>query len=300
MPNFSIIITCHNQQKYIADTIRSALAQQVAKDVIVVDDASTDKSVHILWQFGDQICLLRLEKNQGPNVARNMGAAAAKGDYLVFLDGDDLLLPWALEIYSRIVCVKNPKIILGRLLFFEGPAPTPAFNSFGSELEVVDYPLLIRKDRTYRGSASAIVIERRAFEAVGGWTKEFFPSDIDDLVVKLGYSGHAIHILSHPTTLYRVHESNTVHQVGRFLQTMRMIINKEKRGEYPGGKDGRFERYTFIGGPVFFWFMRGMRRGIYWSSFKLLVSGWLMVAAAIASKAAVKIRGIRTVETIRI
>jgi glycosyltransferase involved in cell wall biosynthesis len=298
MLNFSIIITCHNQKKYIADTINSALSQPAPKEVIVVDDASTDGSLQLLRQFGDQIRLISLEKNQGPNEARNAGAAVAEGNYFVFLDGDDLLLPWALEVYSRIVSSKNPKIILGRLLFFEGRVPAPEFGSFGSGLQVVGYPILIRKDRTYRGSASAIVIERNVFGAVGGWTREFFPSDIDDLVVKLGYSGHTVHVLSHPTTLYRVHENNTVHQVGRFLDTMRMIVNKEKRGEYPGGRDGRFERYTFIGGPVFFWFMRGMRKRIYWPSLNLLASGWLMVLTAIASKAALKIRGSRPVETI--
>jgi glycosyltransferase involved in cell wall biosynthesis len=298
MLNFSIIITCHNQKKFIADTVNSALSQHAPKEVIVVDDASTDGSLQLLLQFGDKIRLIGLEKNQGPNEARNAGATAAKGNYFVFLDGDDLLLPWALEVYSRIVSAKNPKIILGRLLFFEGRVPATEFDSFGSGLQVVGYPNLIRKDRTYRGSASAIVIERNVFGAVGGWTREFFPSDIDDLVVKLGYSGHTVHVLSHPTTLYRIHESNTVHQVGRFLDTMRMIVNKEKRGEYPGGRDGRLERYTFIGGPVFFWFMRGMRKRIYWPSLNLLASGWLMVLTAIASKAAIKIRGSRPVETI--
>ena len=256
--------------------------------------------MQVLQQFGDQIRLFSLEKNQGANVARNTGATAAKGDYLIFLDGDDMLLPWAVDVYSRIVCVKKPKIILGRLLFFKGAAPVPDFNSFGSSLQVADYPLLIRKDRTYRGSASAIVIERDVFDGVGGWTKEFFPSDIDDLVVKLGYSGNTIHILSHPTTLYRIHENNTVHQVARFLQTMNMVVNKEKRGEYPGGSVGRYERYAFIGGPVFFWFMCGISKRIYWPSLKLLISGWLMVITAIASKAAVKIRGSRPAETIEV
>ncbi len=297
---FSIVITCYNQEKYIADAVCSALVQHGTKEVIAVDDASTDGSKQVLRQYADQLHSISFDKNQGPNAARNAGAAAAKGDYIVFLDGDDLLLPWALDVYSRIVSIKNPRIILCRLHFFKGPVPALDFLSFGSELRVVGYPILIRKDRTYRGSASAIVIERSAFEAVGGWTVGFFPSDIDDLVVKLGYSGHTVHILSHPTTLYRVHESNTVHQVGRFLDTMRMLVNKEKRGEYPGGREGRFDRYKLIGGPVFFWFRTGMRKRLYRPSLKLLAVGWLMALAAIGSKAALKIKGSRPVETIKL
>jgi len=297
---FSIVITCYNQEKYIAEAVHSALLQHGAKEVILVDDGSTDGSLRVLRQYDNQIRLIRFDKNKGPNEARNAGAAAASGDYLVFLDGDDLLLPWALDVYSRIVSIKSPKIILCRLYFFKGPVPAPDFFSFGSDLRVVDYPLLIRKDRTYRGSASAIVIERHAFEAVDGWTNGFFPSDIDDLIVKLGYSGQTVHILSHPTTLYRVHDSNTVHQVGRFLDSMRMMVEKEKRGEYPGGPEGRLERYRFIGGPVFFWFKEGMRKRLYWPSIKLLADGWLMALAAVGSRLALKIKGSRPAETIKV
>lgn len=297
---FSIIITCYNQEKYIADAVHSALLQHGSKEVIVVDDGSADGSLRVLQQYTNQIRLIAFDKNQGPNEARNAGAAASKGDYLVFLDGDDMLLPWALDVYSRIVSLKNPKVILCRLHFFKGPVPAPDFQSFGPDLQVVDYPVLIRKDRTYRGSASAIVVERNAFEAAHGWTNGFFPSDIDDLIVKLGYSGRTVHILSHPTTLYRVHESNTVHQIGRFLDTMRMMVDKEKRGEYPGNREGRFDRYSFIGGPVFFWFMAGMRKRLYRPSLKLLADGWLMALTAIGCKVALRIKGSRPVETIKV
>ena len=296
---FSIIITCYNQENYIGDAVHSALLQQGTKEVIVVDDGSADGSLRVLQQYANQIRLIGFDKNQGPNEARNAGAAAASGDYLVFLDGDDLLLPWALDVYSRIVSIKNPRVILGRLHFFKGPVPAPDFLSFGPDLRVVDYPVLIRKDRTYRGSASAIVVERNAFEAVHGWTKGFFPSDIDDLIVKLGYAGPTVHILSHPTTLYRIHESNTVHQVGRFLGSMRMMVNKEKLGEYPGGREGRFDRYRFIGGPVLFWFMEGMRKRLYGPSLKLLGDGWLMALTALGCKIAGKIKGGRAAETIK-
>lgn len=289
---FSIIITCHNQEQFIRHTVDSALAQPFAgREVIVVDDASSDGSVQLLEQFGDRIRLLKQPINQGPNAARNLGASVARGRFLVFLDGDDLLLPWALDSFARIISLHQPAILLGRLLFFSGPPPSPGFLSFGPSLQVAVYPHLIRKDRTYRGSASAIVVDRDVFAAAGGWTLDLFPSDIDDLALKLAYSGRTVHILSHPTTLYRIHENNTVHQVGRFLDSMSLLVRKEKLGGYPGGAAGRFERRAFLGGPVFFWFHRGLRARLYWRSLKFLASGSGMVLAGILSRVRIKLRG---------
>src|SRR4029077_17412677 len=271
MPQFSIIITSHNQELFIGNAVDSALAQPCpGKEVIVVDDGSSDGSPKILERYGDKIHFIKFEKNQGPNAARNAGASASKGKYLVFLDGDDLLLPWALDAYQRIIDLKKPLIILCRLLFFKGAIPAARFTDFGQEIQIVESDVLIRKDRSYRGSASAIVVERQAFDEVGGWTKDLFPSDIDDLTVKLRYSGRTVHILSHPTTAYRIHANNTVHQISRFLDKMHLVIRKEKVGEYPGGPRFRYERYAYIGGAVFFWFKRGVQTGLYKSSAKFL------------------------------
>ncbi len=184
---FSIIISCFNQENFIRDAVDSALAQPYSsKEIIVVDDASRDGSVNILEKYGDKIHLIKFKDNQGPTAARNAGASLATGEFLVFLDGDDAFLPWALDTYQCIADSKKPKIILCRLLFFEGLIPLPQFFEFGQEIQFVEYDALIRKDRTFRCSASAIVIEHRLFDAVGGWTQNFFPSETDDLMVKLG------------------------------------------------------------------------------------------------------------------
>jgi glycosyltransferase involved in cell wall biosynthesis len=299
VPQFSIIITSYNQELFIRNAVDSALAQPCpSMEVIAVDDASSDGSLKVLEGYGDKIRLIKFEKNQGPNAARNAGVSASKGNYLVFLDGDDLLLPWALDAYQRIVELKKPKIILCRLRFFKGEIPAVRFADFGQEIQIVEYDVLIRKDRTYRGSASAIVVERQAFDEVGGWTKDLFPSDIDDLTIKLGYSGRTVHILSHPTIAYRVHANNTVHQISRFLDKMQLVIHKEKAGEYPGGPRFRYERYAYIGGAVFFWLKRGVQTGLYRSSAKFLAAGYLMILAAIVSKLGTRIKGRRPAETI--
>jgi len=299
IPKFSLIIACYKQEQFIRETVDSALALPYPdKEIIVVDDASPDHTVQILEEYGDEIRLIKHAKNLGANVGRNQGAAAARGEYLVFLDGDDLYLPWALDLYARIIELKEPKIILCRLLFFKGLVPRPQFDDFGHSVQVVEYDALMRKDHPYRGSASAIVVDRQVFLNVGGFTKEIFPSDIDDLTIKLGYSGKTVHILSHPTTAYRLHADNTVHQVGQFVETMSMVVRKEKNGEYPGGPSCRFERYAYIGGPVYYWFTRALGDGLYWRGLKFLASGWSLMLVSIWAHLARKLKGRRPIESI--
>ena len=216
MPLFSLIITCYKQEGFIRETVESALAIPYAdREIIVVDDASPDRSLEILNSYAGRIRLLKNDRNHGACYSRNEGARAATGTYLVFLDGDDLFLPWALELFSRIIALKSPMVILGRMLFFQGTAPRPEFSSHGPAIEVVEYDMLMRKDYRYRGSASAIVIHRDVFFAVGGFTDNMFPTEIDDLLVKLGWVGRTVQILSHPSTAYRLHDNNTIRQIGR-------------------------------------------------------------------------------------
>ena len=93
----SIIMPCHNGAPFLRETLQSALNQTHAPlEVIVVDDGSTDDSTAIAESFGPPVRVIR-QRNLGESVAQNVGIAAAWGDYLVFLDADDLLAPATLE-----------------------------------------------------------------------------------------------------------------------------------------------------------------------------------------------------------
>jgi glycosyltransferase involved in cell wall biosynthesis len=93
----SVIIPAHNAEAFIGDTIESVLAQtRLPAEIIVVDDGSTDGTAATIQRFGSRIRLLRQE-NRGVTNARNAGAAAARGEWLAFLDADDLWLPTKLE-----------------------------------------------------------------------------------------------------------------------------------------------------------------------------------------------------------
>jgi glycosyltransferase involved in cell wall biosynthesis len=92
----SVVITCYNQAHFLATAIQSALEQTLqAAEVIVVDDGSTDQTASVARAF-PQVRYLRQE-NRGLAAARNAGLARALGQYVCFLDADDLLLPRAIE-----------------------------------------------------------------------------------------------------------------------------------------------------------------------------------------------------------
>lgn len=93
LPLVSVIMASYNTAAYVAEAIESVLAQDYPnKELIVVDDGSTDGSVDVIRRFGNRVRLLQQE-NRGPAAARNAGIAAAKGRYIAFHDSDDLWLP---------------------------------------------------------------------------------------------------------------------------------------------------------------------------------------------------------------
>lgn len=101
MPNVSIIIPMYNAEKYIKEAIDSVL-KQTYKDfeIIVIDDGSTDNTKSKLLDYGSQIKYI-YQENAGPAVARNRGIKEAKGEYIAFLDADDIWMPEKLERQIR-------------------------------------------------------------------------------------------------------------------------------------------------------------------------------------------------------
>lgn len=93
-PFVSILIPAYNAEETIANTIRSAVAQTwEPKEIIVVDDGSTDRTLKIARHFESDVVRVFSQKNQGASFARNDAFAQSKGKYIQWLDADDLLEP---------------------------------------------------------------------------------------------------------------------------------------------------------------------------------------------------------------
>jgi len=301
LPQFSIVITCYNQREFIEAAVESALAQpHPRKEIIVVDDGSTDGSRTVLERYGDAISLVSFASNRGAIAARNEGAARAHGEYLVFLDGDDFLAPWALDVYERLVAMRHPKIILAKRFWFSGAPPRVVPVDVPGRLDFVDYEVFMAKDRTNGWSASAFVVERQAFQDVGGWTPGIFHLDLLDIFSKLGYSGRTILICSPHTAFYRLHASNSINDVPPFLKMTLRLLARERAGMYPGGRAHRFERYAWFGGMVFYWTRTAVRRGLYKDALRLAVSGAPMFLAAVIRRSSAFVRGRRPVESVEL
>ncbi len=93
-PLVSIIIPAYNSEKFLGETVRSALAQTWPhKEIIIVDDGSTDGTLNLARQFESRQVKVLTQKNRGAACARNAGLAVAQGDFIQWLDADDLLVP---------------------------------------------------------------------------------------------------------------------------------------------------------------------------------------------------------------
>ena len=128
-PFLSIILPVYNRAPFVARAIRSCLEQDAADfELMIVDDASTDNSVEAIEQFADvRIRLLRHERNRGRCPARNTAMAAARGEWFVFLDSDDELLPGALAAIRRRAAAAPPSVVGLRFMCIdeEGLSPAP-------------------------------------------------------------------------------------------------------------------------------------------------------------------------------
>src|SRR6185503_6994740 len=101
-PLVSILIPAYNAEEWIADTIESALAQTwPRKEIIVVDDGSSDLTLPTAKQFAAKSVQVVTQANQGASVARNTAYSLCQGDYIQWLDADDLLDPDKVEHQVR-------------------------------------------------------------------------------------------------------------------------------------------------------------------------------------------------------
>lgn len=121
MPKFSIIIPVYNASKYLQECLDSVLSQTIDDyEVIIVDDGSTDDSARIIDEYAskDNRLTIRHKANGGVSTARNMGIEMAKGDYLCFVDADDVIASNYLESLYNAMGEEADSAMGGFQVFF--------------------------------------------------------------------------------------------------------------------------------------------------------------------------------------
>ena len=105
-PKVSVLITSYNRAAYIGETIESVLKQTFTDyEIVISDNCSTDNTMEVLARYANnpRIRIHRNERNIGQFPNRNMCASLARGTYLKYLDSDDLIYPWGLELLVRMM-----------------------------------------------------------------------------------------------------------------------------------------------------------------------------------------------------
>ena len=210
-PWASVVVNNYNYGRFLGQAIDSALAQSYAPlEVVVVDDGSTDESRQVIASYGDRIIPI-LKENGGQGSALNAGFAAARGEVVVFLDSDDLLLPTAVEraiplfddarvvkVYWQLWEIDQNSRLLGERI------PRGALPQGDFRRKVLRYgPSAIAESPTSGNAWS-----RRFLERVLPMPEEEFRINSDCYLSTLAPIYGSVRALRKPQSHYRVHGQN--------------------------------------------------------------------------------------------
>ena len=214
-PLVSIIIPCYRQGRYLAEAIESALAQSYTEvQVIVVNDGSDDDTDAVAGRYADRICYIA-QPNRGVSVARNAGMAAARGDYLLFLDADDLLRPDAVRQLIAAAQGEERVVVQGWQCFGDNvlhldPTEHLPFLDGG--------PLPLLLHRIPAQPPAAYLCPARPARQVGGFAPELTASEDWDLWLRLALAGIAWRAVPYVGARYRRHAGAVSGQTTKILQ----------------------------------------------------------------------------------
>lgn len=113
-PLVSVIIPLYNAELYIAETIKSVLNQTYKNlEIIIIDDGSTDSSFEVANAFQNNVTIVVKQQNKGASAARNHGLSLAKGDFIQYLDADDVINSQKIEFQIRLLERFSPLYLVG-------------------------------------------------------------------------------------------------------------------------------------------------------------------------------------------
>jgi glycosyltransferase involved in cell wall biosynthesis len=205
--SISVVIPAYNASAFLAETLRSVLAQtHPPSEVLVIDDGSTDDTAEIAESFGPSVRVFR-RPNSRQGASRNFGVQQATSDWIAFLDADDLWEPNKLERQmQQLACEPRADLCYtGRTTFtvrdgvrhFISTIPGPP------DREIRD---ALFKRCTFL--PSTVLIRKSTFLAVGGYATHFKIAEDWDLWLRLLHSGARFTGCPEPLLLYRMHDSN--------------------------------------------------------------------------------------------
>jgi glycosyltransferase involved in cell wall biosynthesis len=214
-PTVSVVIPCYNGAKFLRETLDSVLAQTYpVLEVLVIDDGSTDDSAAIAESFGPPIRVIR-QPNQGESVARNRGIDEAKGEWIAFLDADDL---WDAQkihkqmdfslLHPEVMCIHTAWKRFGLNESIPTALPTQAISSLSlEEILSTDTPPLI----------SSMAVHNSITARFPTWTKHG-----EDIIFMCDFRASSnIGYIPEYLTMYRSHNQQQTKNTNHSIENLR-------------------------------------------------------------------------------
>jgi glycosyltransferase involved in cell wall biosynthesis len=213
------LIPAFNSQEWVADTLRSALAQSwERKEIIVVDDGSTDQTLAIARQFESEGVRVVTQGNQGAAAARNKALSLCQGDYIQWLDSDDLLGPDKIALQMAAVeQFRNKRLLIsgpfGRFKYrYYRTQFTP--TALWCDQSSVDWMIRKLGQNVYMQTATWLV-SRELTESAGPWNTQMMVDDDGEYFCRVLLACEGIRFVPDSRVYYRAPWFGTLSHIGR-------------------------------------------------------------------------------------
>jgi glycosyltransferase involved in cell wall biosynthesis len=216
----SVIIPTYNRSSYIICCLQSVYDQTYRPiEVLVVDDGSTDNTLHLVKKFkavketSDFVVKIIEQKNAGAPSARNNGIKNTTGEYIQFLDSDDLLLPHKIESQMEVF-KSNIDVVYSKAQFFRNNPDNLINKYWGRE------PMKNSSDFfEFPWQTMCAVYSKKALDRYGYWNENYSLSDDWEFSLRYKILSNVVFI-NEVLSLYREHEGD---RVGNNLNTQKIL-----------------------------------------------------------------------------
>jgi glycosyltransferase involved in cell wall biosynthesis len=229
-PLISCIVPVFNGERYLGEALDSVLAQGYRPlEIIVADDGSTDGTAATVAAYGDQVRYLR-QPNKGPAAARNFGLEAARGEFIAFLDQDDLWHPEKLtRQFGRFETQPELDASVTHVRLFWDAALRLEEEQFRGHRITRDLPGYI---------TGTLLARRTLFEAVGLFDTDLRYGDAMGWFLRAAEHGATVELLSDVLLYHRMHRTNlsrreAVSSRGEFLHILKASLDRKRRRAVP-------------------------------------------------------------------
>lgn len=227
----SVILTSYNREKYIRESIESILCQTYKNyELIIVDDASVDRTKEIIKEYESvsNVIVVYNEHNLGEYRNRNKAASFAKGEFIKYLDSDDVMAPDCLQTMVDKM-EKYPNAALGLISFFDEKMHINREYLQPNEL----YRQFYFKGNLINCGPSATIIRKKQFEDIGGFNLSPYLSDTDLLLRVCAkysaviFSSRLVHWRRHPEQEYAYGLVNNYYKNNAFSNFKKHLESKD-------------------------------------------------------------------------